>query len=727
MKRALIIALLAVAVIGAALPFAPVDFLKPPIERALARSLGRKVEIDRVALTLFSGPGVSLDGVTIHEDSRAGIEPFAYANTLDARIDLLALLRGRLEFSSLDLNDATFNLVKPTDAAWNFQMLLGQTSRAGNPASPAAAGALPVGPVSIPSIPTIPETLPAIKVRGGRVNFKFAQTKSVLYFDDTDLEVSPGANGAVGLRFSGVPSRTDQGAHNFGHFYVRGTATPTASGQQFSFAVELEPSALDAVARLFDNGDATLKGLVSLDAQVSGSPASLDVNGTLQLENAGQWRVGYKGKLDLAAQTLELDSVSPAGLNTKLHAATRNLLTTPQWEITADFLDAPLASGVELARNLGAPLPAKMTVEGAVAGSVRYRNTEGLGGNLEVHDAAVIIADAVPLKIPTVTVFFKGNTIVAGPNTVNIGGIDSADVEASYQASHAPGDGGGGEVRIITRHMKIADLRELSALGVGTLPLLDRIADGSWRGSLLYQQPASPYLGIRKVGMWSGDFEIQNTRLAIDGLLEPVRIQSASVSARDQSVAMTGIRAKVGDIAFGGEYRWSAVPSPAGNIDKTQPQRFRLQVATADAKEMERLFQPTISREGGLLARTLRLGAPGAAPEWLTQRNVEGVISIRALTLDDTRLGIASARLVWDGTSVKLSSIEGNVADGAFTGEMRVDLAGRAPVYRMEGNLYDLPYKGGTVDFSGKLSAEGNGPALWASVKADGTLRGRSI
>ncbi len=160
---------------------------------------------------------------------------------------------------------------------------------------------------------------------------------------------------------------------------MRGSATPSASGQHFNFEVELEPSALDAVARLFDNGDAPLKGLVSLDAQVSGSPASLDVQGTLQLENAGEWRVGYKGKLDLAAQTLELDSISPPGLNTKLHASTHDLLTTPQWEVSADFNDAPLGSGVELARNLGAPLPAKMTVEGVVAGSARYRNTEGSG------------------------------------------------------------------------------------------------------------------------------------------------------------------------------------------------------------------------------------------------------------------------------------------------------------------------------------------------------------
>jgi hypothetical protein len=713
MKRALIFILLAIVVIGVALPYAPVDFLKTPIERALARGLGRKVEVDQVSLTLFSGPGVSLDGVAIHEDSRAGIEPFAYANTLDARIDLLALLRGRLEFSRLNLNDATFNLVKPPGAPWNFQMLLSQTSGVGHATSP------PVGP----SLPVIPTTLPAIKMRGGRVNFKFADTKSVLYFDDTDLEVAPDDGGTVELRFSGVPSRTDQGAQNFGHFYVRGTATPSASGQQFNFQVELEPSALDAVARLFDNTNASFKGLVSLDAQVSGSPASLDVKGTLLLENAGQWRVGYKGKLDLAAQTLELDSISPPGLNTKVHASTRELLTTPQWEVSADFNDAPLGSGVELARNLGAPLPAKMNVEGVVAGSVRYRNTEGLGGNVEVRYAAINLAGAAPLKIPTATVFLKGNSILAGPNTVNVGSAEAADVGVTYQA----GTGGGVEVKIVTRHINIADLRALSPLGVGTIPLLDRLADGTWRGSLSYAnaEPAS------KKGTWSGDFEIQNTRLNVDGLAEPVRVQSASVSARDQSVAVTRIRARVGEIAFGGEYRWRAEGNAQGDAgsdtEKAAPQTFRLQVAAADAKEVERLFGPTTSREGGLLARTLRLGAAGAAPDWLTGRNIEGVLSIRALTLADTPLSIDSARLAWNGTSATLSAIHGKVADAALTGELRIDFAGRTPVYRFEGNMDDLPYKGGKLDFTGKISAEGNGPALWASIKADGILSGRSI
>jgi len=705
-----IIVILAIAVIGAALPYAPVEFLKAPLERALERGLGRKVEVDRVSLTLFSGPGASLDGVTIHEDSRAGIEPFAYANTLDARIDLLALLRGRLEFSSLNLNDATFNLVKPDNAPWNFQMLLNQT-----------AGASVLGRAT--ALPALPAVLPSIKMRGGRVNFKFAQTKSVLYFDDTDLDVSPAGGGAVELRFSGVPARTDQAAQNFGHFYVRGTAAPSASGQQLNLRVELEPSALDAVARLFDSGGMGLNGVVSLDAQLSGSPASIDVKGILQFEGAGEWRVGYQGKLDLAGQTLQLDSTSPLGLNTRLHVITRDLLTTPQWQVSADFRDASLGSAVDMARKLGAPLPEKMTAEGVIAGTVSYLNTEGLGGNLEVRDAVVTIPDVAPLKIATATVLLKGKTIVAGPNTVAIGEQESADVGATYQA----GEGGGIEVKIATRRMNLGDLRAVGALGAGAIPLLDRLANGTWRGALTYARPyAKPIYTqppLSADGGWSSDFEVQNTRLTVDGVIDPVQIQSASVNISleqdAEQIAVTRIRAKLGDIAFTGEYRWGA--------DAAHPQRFRLDIPEADWDEIERLFQPTTSREGGLLARTLRLGAAGATPQWLTDRNAEGTVSIEALTVADAQFSVNTARVAWNGAAVKVSGIQGKIADAALTGDLRVDLLGRVPAYRFEGKIEDLAYKGGKLDFKGSVTAAGSGAALLASVKAEGTLRGRSI
>ncbi len=108
-----------------------------------------------------------------------------YVQLLEARVRLLSLFSRRLEFSSLRLHEGsngekpTVNLVKTDAGPWNFQFLLGAAPSAG--------------------------AMPAINIRGGRVNFKFGDTKSVFYFDDADLDVSPSSDG-VELRFSGQPS-----------------------------------------------------------------------------------------------------------------------------------------------------------------------------------------------------------------------------------------------------------------------------------------------------------------------------------------------------------------------------------------------------------------------------------------------------------------------------------------------------------------------------------------
>ena len=148
-----------VVAIGAGAPYFDLEFMRPKIERALKRGLGRPVEVGKVHFNVFTGPGFTVDDVTIHEDPRAGIEPFAFVGTLEARVRLLGLLSRRLEFSSLRLGDDTsINLVKTDAGPWNFQFLLGG-------ATAAEAG-----------------RMPAIKMRGGRVNFKFGDTQVRILF-----------------------------------------------------------------------------------------------------------------------------------------------------------------------------------------------------------------------------------------------------------------------------------------------------------------------------------------------------------------------------------------------------------------------------------------------------------------------------------------------------------------------------------------------------------------
>lgn len=477
-------------------------------------------------------------------------------------------------------------------------------------------------------------------------------------------------------------------------------------------------SSLDAVARLFTQSGADLKGIVSLDAQVTGEPSHLDVDGSVQLEGGAQWRLGYKGTLDLVGQTLDLRTVNPAANSPlEIHLSSRNLLSRLEWNLAVDLTDAPIAAAVEAARKLGAPLPENLTVEGSLRGSLGYGNTGGLAGNVELSNVVVALPDALPLKAATATVFLKGQTILLGSVTVGVGeGKESAEVEATYQT----GEGGGLEVKLTTRRMNLADMRPYGLAGV---PLMDSATGGTWRGSLQYVRSADDSARTyaaqtASLSPWSGECEVQNTQVAVDGLADPVRLLTASVSLKPGRVAVTRIHAKAGTVDFTGDYRWDA----AAGI----PALFHIHVGEADAKEVERLFRPTLAREGGLIARTLGLGASDAVPEWLARRRAEGTISVQALTVAGTPVA-GTARLAWNGASVTVSELDAMVGDATLGGDLHIDLSGRAPAYVFTGELADLPYKGGTLDFTGKLEAAGSGVALLASVKASGTLRGRSL
>ncbi len=333
MKRAIIGGLLLVLAVGFIAPRYELELFRPRIARALERGLGRRVVVGPVHFNLFTGPGFTVDDVTIHEDPRAGIEPFAYVGTMEARVQLLSLFQHRLEFSSLRLGEASINLVKTDAGPWNFQFLLNSAQ--------ASAG-----------------TMPAIKMRGGRVNFKFGDTKSVFYFNDADFDVAPSMDGSVALRFAGAPSRSDRSGQNFGNFFVRGVWSP----QKVNLRVELEKSALEEVARLIDRRGFGLHGAIALDAQLSGPPSQIDVTGNIQVNDVHRWdllpqsgggmRVAYKGSLDLRNDRLELQSVSDVP-NPQVTGTFRawDYLTAPHWEASAELKQVPVAYG---ARNRAA-------------------------------------------------------------------------------------------------------------------------------------------------------------------------------------------------------------------------------------------------------------------------------------------------------------------------------------------------------------------------------------
>ncbi len=724
MRRLAWIALVLVIAIGAAAPFLDADFFRPAIQRSLERGLGRRVEVKKARFNLFTGPGFTLEDVTIYEDARVGIEPFMFVSGVEARVRLLSLLSRHLEFSNLRLHqlDAdhdkpNINLVKTAAGPWNFQYLLSS--------APALSGAMP-----------------AIKMRGGRVNFKFDDTKSVFYFNDADFDVAPSLDGSLDLRFSGAPSRTDRAAQNFGHFFVRGTWASGASGasaasgasgvranQRLDMKIELERSALDEAAHLIDRRGLGLHGVVAFDAQLSGPPSHLEMTGHLQIDDihrwdllpkrGGGWRIPFAGMLDLHGERLELASLfdtpnSPIALEFRA----RDFLSTPRWDASAELKQMPAATLLEVARHMGSPLPEKLAADGSVSGAIHYGDQDGFGGRVELQNASLMLPEGRPLRAARAAVMIDGNALTLEPSTVvvgdNAGGDnESAEVEGGFDA------GGGLELKITTRGFNVADLH---SFGLSAIPLLEQTPQGTWRGLARYRwKPGEP-------GEWSGEYDLQNARMAVDGLADPVRIQSAVVISNGPRVSVTRLRARAGAIAFTGDYRYEPLA--------TRSHKFHIDIARADAAELERLLAPALVRERGFIARTLRLG-PAPVPDWLKDRRADGTLSIGALTLGDAEAHVEFARLLWDGSLVRLvrlnasaSHANADLASGdpaTFLGDLAIDLSGRAPHFRFDGKLEDVAYKGGRVDFEGSLDADGAGVDLLAGVHAEGCLHGRSI
>ena len=687
MKRALIIALLLVLAIGFAAPHYEIEFIRPKIERALERGLGRKVEVGPVHFNLFTGPGFTVDKVTIHEDPRAGIEPFAYVGTLEARLQLLSLLRHRLEFSSLRLGEASINLVKTEAGPWNFQFLLSS--------APASAG-----------------TMPEIRMRGGRVNFKFGDTKSVFYFSEADFDVAPSMDGSVALRFAGAPARSDRSSQNFGNFFVRGMW----SARKVNLRVELEKSALQEVARLIDRRGYGLHGAIALDAQLSGVPSHLDVAGHIQVNDVHRWdllpqsggglSIAYVGMLDLHNDRLELQSVSEVP-NPQVSAAFRawDFLTAPHWDASAQLNKVPVTTVLEIARHMGAALPEQLAAEGSVSGEVRYSEPEGVAGRVALQDASLTLPDRRPLRAASAALVIDRQVMSLEPATVSVGENESADVEGSFSLEGAERL----DLKITTRALSVSDM---SSFGVAAIPLLDQTPQGTWRGWARYGWARD------EPGEWSGEYELQNARIAVDGLVEPVKVQSAAVILSGKRVSVSRIRARAGTVAFTGDYRWE--PSAV------RPHKFHLTIPSVDAAELQRLLTPTLLRNRGFFARTLRF-SDASLPEWLKTRRADGTVTIGSLTFGDSQVHVDAARLLWDAALVRFVGLDAHIDQAALAGDLSIDLAGPSPHYRFEGKLSDVAYKEGRLDFEGSLDADGAGAEVLASAHAEGHVHGRSI
>ncbi len=87
------------------------------IERAASEAMGMEFRVDGpVRIRVFPAPGVSLADVHVRNDE----SDWFSASSLTARVRVPTLLRGRIEFSGIDLMEPRLQLIRGSDGALNF-------------------------------------------------------------------------------------------------------------------------------------------------------------------------------------------------------------------------------------------------------------------------------------------------------------------------------------------------------------------------------------------------------------------------------------------------------------------------------------------------------------------------------------------------------------------------------------------------------------------------------
>jgi hypothetical protein len=688
------LALAFVVLLGAALyvPRIKANSYRERAQAALEKALGRKVEIGEVHFRLIPSPALTISDVTIGEDPSIGPEPAAYVTTLQAVPTFASLFGAPLQFASVELDETSLNLTRVdngTDFRWNFAALLQLQ---------------------------LLQAFPSIHMRGGRINFKFGDTKSLFYLLNTDVDLWPpgSAKDPWTLHIHAEPARTDRPARGFGSIMLRGQWQPSDGATILD--VKLEQSELGDMLTLFNGFESGVNGHISGDAHLAGPLNRIGVAGRMTVSNlhgwsqtppgGNEWKFALGGVINAPGQVIDLSAntrVSGAPTPLQLHYRVADYLRHPRWAVTANLNRFPLAPIPDIARNLGWVIPPDFKFDGMADGAVGYSvpdATPRMDGALTIADSTLTVAGTPPLHFPAAEVRFSGSAIKLEATEIRDEGNQTAAIEGEWDIASQMFN-----VELSSDGMPIASLRR--QISVAGIPLLGRATSGTWKGDLRYN----------KTGGWAGVINLADADIPFEAFAAPLHVKSADATIDASGLVMKHVDLALGGIAAQGEYRYE--------IAAPRPHKFRLTIAPASGPALEKLFLPAL-RRGNILTYAFNFGRV-PEPDWLVNMRADGTIQAAALDLGGGHFSRLRSRVIWEGTNVEFTGLQSRFGDAAFAGNATIRLSNRQPSYEVAGKLTGLPWRSGIINGEGMLATSGTGMDLFANMRARGTFEGREI
>ena len=381
-----------IAVILGLTPFlVNANTFRPKIENELTSTLGRKVTLGHLSVSLFTG-GLVADDISISDDPEVSTTPFLEAKELDLGVEVWPFLLHRtVQIDSLTVDSPSIHLIHEQNGTWNFSSM---GNSAAQPALPQQSS-LPVLMANEVRIKNGSATVTTLPVVGSPftctdINLTVKQFSFTAAFP-FDLSVQVPGDGSLALTGNAGPiSQSDaaktpfQAKLEIKHFDpIAANVIEKADG--VSTVADLTAQISSDGTNLTSNGQ-----IVATKLQLArgGSPTPQAVNIDFALSDNLATRAGQV--TDVAIHTGAVEThltgtyqMTAQGMALALHLAAPNL-PVDQLEDLLPAAGVKLPSGSKLS---GGTLSATLTITGpasatTISGPVEIDNTELAGFDL---------------------------------------------------------------------------------------------------------------------------------------------------------------------------------------------------------------------------------------------------------------------------------------------------------------------------------------------------------
>lgn len=271
--RILLIAIVAVVVLLLVAPFLiPVNSFRPTIEETASKSLGRKVQLGDLSLSILSG-SITAKNLVISDDPKFSPSPFLTAKSLGVGVELMPLIFSKtLNVTGITIDQPEVTLLRNPAGLWNYSSIGGSSAPSSAKSSSGASSSSSTPDISIKKL----------ELKDGKIVLGTTNSQKRSTYDHVSVTAS---NVSLDSKF---PLSVSADLPGGGQFKLDGDAGPLdkADSALTPLDAKIHVSSLDLARTGFLDPNLGLGGLVDMDSTLTSQNGTAETKGTLKLSKA---------------------------------------------------------------------------------------------------------------------------------------------------------------------------------------------------------------------------------------------------------------------------------------------------------------------------------------------------------------------------------------------------------------------------------------------------------